>query len=111
VTVCTEPSEIVMYWPTVLVSADQACAESSIDRACPVPTALLSQTLEYDRALSAGFTTSTSAPKKGGCTHIIRLERQVGTCEQWVIHTRQNNKLRSERARLIWQALGMTAKT
>jgi hypothetical protein len=64
VTVCTEPSEIVMYWPTEFVSADHPCAESSIDRACPVPTASLSQTLEYDRALSAGFTTSTSAPQQ-----------------------------------------------
>jgi hypothetical protein len=34
---------------------DHACAESSIDRACPVPTASFNQTLEYDRALSAGF--------------------------------------------------------
>ena len=65
-TVCTEPSEIVMYWPGTFVDADQACAESSIDRAWLVPTASLPQTLEYDRALSAGFTTSTSAPKKAG---------------------------------------------
>ena len=37
-----------------------AASESSIDRAWLVPTASLPQTLEYDRALSAGFTTSTS---------------------------------------------------
>ncbi len=66
VTVCTEPSEIVMYWPTQLVDADHPCAESSIDRACPLPGDSLFQTLEYDRALSTGFTTSTSAPKKAG---------------------------------------------
>ncbi len=41
VTVCTEPSEIVMYWPTVFVDADHPCTESSIDCACPVPTASL----------------------------------------------------------------------
>jgi hypothetical protein len=53
-TACADPSAIVIYWVASGV-LDHACAESSIDRACPVPTASFNQTLEYDRALSAGF--------------------------------------------------------
>ena len=62
-TVYAEPSAIVMYWPTAFVSADHAWAESSIERAKPVPGASLFQTLEYDRALSAGL---NDTPAKAG---------------------------------------------
>ncbi len=54
-TACADPSEIVIYWLASGVTADHDLAESSIDCAYPVPTALFSQTLEYDRALSGGL--------------------------------------------------------
>ncbi len=73
-TVYAEPSAIVMYWPTAFVSADHAWAESSIERAKPVPGASLFQTLEYDRALSAGL--NDTPAKAGAYTYAMGESRE-----------------------------------
>jgi len=57
ITGTTKPKSICAHWLPSLLCADQAWSESSMERAWPVPMALLPHTEEYERDTSGGLLT------------------------------------------------------
>merc|ERR1719221_1139043 len=65
-TVITLPKSICIHWFSKGGSALQACTESSVDRAWPVPGALPVKTELYVRSVSATFTVVVTQPTMPG---------------------------------------------